>query len=107
MLYIHFYHVIASAAGTAQDGATDAKDCDGVNGHSVFGSTKSWSDSLRDDEDNRNASDTIEPADSRGTDTKGKNTQQAGNGKQAARRALVFVAEDVTATRYLDTYSYV
>lgn len=107
MLHIHHCHIIVSAAGSPQDSTTDARDCDGVSGQSVPASSKAWSDSSRDGEGDRHSSDTdVEPGAQRRTDTRGQKIQQAGTGKQAARRALVFVAEDVTATRYLDTYFY-
>lgn len=67
------------------------------------GSAKPWSDRSRDGEDNRSSNHTdVEPEGGRHTGTRDRTLEQAGNGKQAARRALVFVAEDVTATRYWD-----
>ena len=108
MLYIYHYHIIVSAAGTPQESTTDARDCDGVSRQSVPASSKAWSDRSRDGESDRHSNDTdVEPAAERRTDTRGGTIQQAGTGKQAARRALVFVAEDVTATRYLNTYFYI
>lgn len=103
MLYIWYYCIIASAAGTPQGRAADAKACDDVSGHSVPGSTKAWSDRSSDGEGNRHSHNTdVQPEGGGRTETQGRSKEQAGNGKQAARRALVFVAEDVTATRYWD-----
>ena len=100
MACICYYYDIASAAGTLKDRATDAKGCDGVSGPSVPGSTKAWSDRSRDGGSRHTTDTDAEPADGRPTETGGRNTEQADNGKLAAKRALVFVAEDVTATRY-------
>lgn len=91
----------SSAADELMNRGADSRDCDGLNEHSVLGSTKSW-DSRSQEGDTRHRLVTDpQPAGGGHTDRSDRGQEQAGNGKQAARRALVFVSEGATATRYL------
>lgn len=68
----------------------------------VPGSSQAWSGRSRDDESRQSADATVERRGERHIETGVGSNDHAGKGKPAARRVLVFVAEGMTATRYVD-----
>lgn len=98
------YALYLCAAGEGTDRATDAEECNNMGGDAMPGSLQAWSGRLKDGESRDSGDATAESRGERQIEAGVGSSNAAGKGKPAARRALVFVAEGMTATRYLDIW---